>query len=325
MSEIIDLAPISVYPGPIEKNVKTQDRRNYIDDLDGADHIDRAVQLRHYENNMQKPENVSSANERQSNIDLVNSAIKNGNYESAEILADTLEFPEEDNNFVEEAATTIGHGIQSAVNNIFVLGEDMSRLTGMGAFVYSDGKLDYLTRQELDDLGDGYEPYKLDLVATPQSVGGNVGSGIISFLVPYLGMLKMARAETGTEKVLSHFTAGGIADYLFDPTHGNLSSVLVDMGVANEFIQALDSRPEEVDQFEKDIKAKFAAREKNVAEGMLIGATISSVMAFVKIASQFPKFTESVKEHIYMYARLSILCWIRSERGYAFAYGLRRV
>ena len=122
MSEIIDLAPINVYPGPIEKNVKTQDRRNYIDDLDGADHIDRAVQLRHYENNMQKPENVSSANERQNNIDLVNTAIKNGNYESAEILADTLEFPEEDNNFLEEAATTIGHGIQSAVNNIFVLG-----------------------------------------------------------------------------------------------------------------------------------------------------------------------------------------------------------
>ncbi len=298
MSEIIDLAPINVYPGPIEKNVKTQDRRNYIDDLDGADHIDRAVQLRHYENNMQKPENVSSANERQNNIDLVNSAIKNGNYESAEILADTLEFPEEDNNFVEEAATTIGHGIQSAVNNIFVLGEDLDRLTGIGAFVYNNGEFDYLTREELGDLGDGYEPYKLDLVDAPQSTTGNVLSGIISFMVPYVSFLKMTKAETAGGNLFRHYSAGAVADFMFDPTHGNLSSLLVEMGVANEFVQALDSRPEDIDQFEKDIKAKFAARGKQTAEGIFIGAAVSAIVATVKIASQFPQFVAKTKEHM---------------------------
>ena len=298
MSEIIDLAPINVYPGPIEKNVKTQDRRNYIDDLDGADHIDRAVQLRHYENNMQKPENVSSANERQNNIDLVNSAIKNGNYESAQILADTIEFPEEDNNFVEEVATTIGHGIQSAVNNIFVLGEDLDRLTGIGAFVYNNGEFDYLTREELDDLGDGYEPYKLDLVDAPQSTTGNVLSGIISFMVPYVSFLKMTKAETAGGNLFRHYSAGAVADFMFDPTHGNLSSLLVEMGVANEFVQALDSRPEDIDQFEKDIKAKFAARGKQTAEGIFIGAAVSAIVGTVKIASQFPQFVAKTKEHM---------------------------
>ena len=180
MSETIDLAPINVYPGPIEKDVNVQDRRNHVDNLDGADHIDRAVQLRHYENNMQKPENLSIAKERQDNIDLVNTAVKDGNYESAKILTETIEFDEKENGFVEEALTTIGHGIQSAANNIFVLGEDLDRLTGVGAFVYNDGEFDYLTRQELDDLGEGYEPYKLDLVDAPQSTTGNVLSGIIS-------------------------------------------------------------------------------------------------------------------------------------------------
>lgn len=298
MSEIIDLAPINVYPGPIEKDVNVQDRRNHVDNLDGADHIDRAVQLRHYENNMQKPENLSIAKERQDNIDLVNTAIKNGNYKSAEALADTLEFPEEDNSFAEEAATTIGHGIQSAVNNIFVLGEDLGRLTGVGAFVYNNGEFDYLTRQELDDLGEGYEPYKLDLVDAPQSTTGNVLSGIISFMVPYTAYLKMTTAATTGGNIFRHYSAGAVADFMFDPTHGNLSSVLVEMGVANEVIQALDSRPEDIDQFEKDIKAKFVARGKQTVEGIFIGAVLSSIFATVKIASQFPQFVSKAKEHM---------------------------
>jgi hypothetical protein len=298
MSETIDLAPINVYPGPIEKDVNVQDRRNHVDNLDGADHIDRAVQLRHYENNMQKPENLSVAKERQDNINLVNTAVKDGNYESAKILTESIEFDEKENGFVEEALTTIGHGIQSAANNIFVLGEDLDRLTGVGAFVYNDGEFDYLTRQELDDLGEGYEPYKLDLVDAPQSTTGNVLSGIISFMVPYTAYLKMTKAATAGGNIFRHYSAGAVADFMFDPTHGNLSSVLVEMGVANEVIQALDSRPEEVDQFEKDIKAKFAARGKQTAEGIFIGAVISSIFATVKIASQFPEFVAKAKEHM---------------------------
>ena len=298
MSEVIDLAPIDVHPGPIEKDIKVQDRRNFIDGLDASDPTDRAIQLRHYEKDKNEPANLARVKERQDNIDLVNEAVKNGNYESAKILTDTIEFPEEDNGFFEEITTSIGHGIQAAANNIFVLGEDLGRLTGVGAFVYNDGEFDYLTRQELDDLGQGYEPYKMDLVDAPESVLGNVFSGLVSFMVPYVGLLKMTKATTPGGNVFRHYGAGAFADFMFDPTHGNLSSVLVDMGIANEFVTALDSRPEEFDQFEKDIKAKFAARGKQTAEGLFIGGAITSIAATLRLMKQSPEFVAKSKEHI---------------------------
>ena len=298
MSEVIDLAPINVHPGPIEKDIKVQDRRNFVDGLDASDPTDRAIQLRHYEKDKNEPANLSRVKERQDNIDLVNEAVKNGNYESAKILTDTIEFPEEENTFLEEVTTSIGHGIQAAANNIFVLGEDLGRLTGVGAFVYNNGEFDYLTRQELDDLGQGYEPYKMDLVDAPESVVGNVASGLVSFMVPYVGALKMTKATTPGGNVFRHYGAGAFADFMFDPTHGNLSSVLVDMGIANEFVTALDSRPEEFDQFEKDIKAKFAARGKQTAEGLFIGGAITSIAATLRLMRQSPEFVAKSKEHI---------------------------
>lgn len=298
MSEVIDLAPINVHPGPIEKDIKVQDRRNFVDGLDASDPTDRAIQLRHYEKDKNEPANLARVKERQDNIDLVNEAVKNGNYESAKILTDTIEFPEEENTFLEEVTTSIGHGIQAAANNIFVLGEDLGRLTGVGAFVYNNGEFDYLTRQELDDLGQGYEPYKMDLVDAPESVLGNVFSGLVSFMVPYVGALKMTKATTTGGNAFRHFGAGAFADFMFDPTHGNLSSVLVDMGIANEFTQAMDSRPEEFDQFEKDIKAKFAARGVNTAEGLFIGGAITSIMATLRLMRQSPEFVAKSKEHI---------------------------
>ncbi len=298
MSDRITLPPINVYPGPIEKDVKVQDRRNMVDNLDSGDHIDRAVQLRHYETEKLDPKNVAADTERQSNIDLVNDAVKEGNYKSAEILKDTIEFDEKENNFVEEVGAVIGHGLQSAVNNIFVLGEDLDRLTGIGAFVYHNGEFDYLTRQELDDLGEGYDPYKLDLVDAPQSITGNVLSGMVSFMVPYVSFLRMTKANTAGGNLFRHYSAGAVADFMFDPKHGNLSTLMVEMGVANDFIKALDSSPEDIDQFEKDIVAKFKARGKQTAEGIFIGAAIGTIAATVRIASQFPGFVENAKKHI---------------------------
>ena len=298
MSDRITLPPINVYPGPIEKDVKVQDRRNMVDNLDSGDHIDRAVQLRHYETERLDPKNVAADIERQANIDLVNDAVKEGNYKSAEILKDTIEFDEKENSFVEEVGAVIGHGLQSAANNIFVLGEDLDRLTGIGAFVYHNGEFDYLTREELDDLGEGYDPYKLDLVDAPQSTTGNVLSGMVSFMVPYVSLLKMTKANTAGGNLFRHYSAGAVADFMFDPTHGNLSTLLVEMGVANDFIKALDSSPEDIDQFEKDIVAKFKARGKQTAEGIFIGAAVGVIASTIKIASQFPGFVENTKKHI---------------------------
>ena len=97
--------------------------------------------------------------------------------------------------------------------------------------------------------------------------------------------------RTNLDEMKRIYGAAAFADFLYSPDHGNLSTLIKDLGVENEFLTYLDSSPETEDQYLKDIDAKMRGRFQNIAEGLVLGGSIDAVLKVVK-------YTKSIKNDL---------------------------
>ena len=97
--------------------------------------------------------------------------------------------------------------------------------------------------------------------------------------------------RTNLDEMKRIYGAAAFADFLYSPDHGNLSTLIKDLGVENEFLTYLDSSPETEDQYLKDIDAKMRGRFQNIAEGLVLGGSIDAVLGVVK-------YTKSIKNDL---------------------------
>jgi len=81
---------------------------------------------------------------------------------------------------------------------------------------------------------------------------------------------------------------------MFSPEYGNFASLLVELGVQNEFVQWLDSRPENAD----DLFEKFQARGKQVIEGGLLGVMFDTAIKGIRYMKQSPEWVAKAKTYL---------------------------
>lgn len=113
------------------------------------------------------------------------------------------------------------------------------------------------------ELGDGYE---IDLVDAPQTMTGQVVSGISQFAAGYATAGRLTRLAG----LRGAFVNGAIADaVVFDPNDPNVMRMLGDWGIETGTLgQILATDPED---------PEYINRLRNVAEGALAGAVVEAV------------------------------------------------
>ena len=128
-------------------------------------------------------------------------------------------------------------------------------------------------------------------------MAANLGAGFLEFMIPFTGMLKATKAYQGgnmATNALKVYGSGAVADFMFSPEYGNFASLLVELGVQNEFVQWLDSRPEDAD----DLYQKFVARGKQVIEGGIMGAMFDTAIRSIKFMKQSPEWVAKAKTYL---------------------------
>ena len=105
---------------------------------------------------------------------------------------------------------------------------------------------------------------------------------IIEFFVPYSLMLKAFggyRKGEMAKNIFKIYSAGAVADFMFSPEHGNFASLLVELGIDWEFVEWLDSRPDEG----FDIEEKMRSRGKQIIEGALLVAMFEFILSITSV------------------------------------------
>lgn len=281
-----------------------------IESTEGMGDAERLIALRSYENEMMHPTNVRMREDKDNAFKNVKTAYDEGNIEGAkslyEVNKDILDDEyiasktEEGSNFKKfftEGARMVGSAVESTMNNVFEITDDVVRgLEKIGLpniyIEIKDGEVKFHSQRPENATVRPFE-----FVDNPDSLVANLGVGLIEFMIPFQGMLKATKAYKGgnmATNALKVYGSGAVADFMFSPENGNFASLLVELGIQNEFVEWLDSRPENSD----DLYEKMIARGKQVLEGGLIGVAFDTTFKAIKYMKQSPEWVSKAKTYL---------------------------
>ena len=287
-----------------------KDKITEIESTEGLADTERLVALRSYENERMHPTNVRLREDKENAFKNVETAYNDGNYQAAatliesnkDILDDEFvnEKVEEDSKLgkiFKEGYRMVGTAVESTLNNVFEVTDDIVRLGekyGLPNLYIQvkDGQVNFLTERPED-----VNVRPLEFVDDPESLVANLGSGFLEFMIPFTSMLKATKAYKGgnaATNALKVYGSGAVADFMFSPEYGNFASLLVELGVQNEFVQWLDSRPENAD----DLFEKFQARGKQVIEGGVLGVMFDTAIRGIRYMKQSPEWVAKAKTYL---------------------------
>jgi len=281
-----------------------------IESTEGMGDLERLMALRSYENEKLHPTNVRINEDKMNAYQNAKSAFDNENQEAAaaiinsnkDILDDEFIASQEAEDskfkkFFQEGYRMVGTAVESTLNNVFEVTDDIVRLGekyGLPNLYIQvkDGQVNFLTERPED-----VNVRPLEFVDDPESLVANLGSGFLEFMIPFNSMLKATKAYKGgnaATNALKVYGSGAVADFMFSPEYGNFASLLVELGVQNEFVQWLDSRPENAD----DLFEKFQARGKQVIEGGLLGVMFDTAIKGIRYMKQSPEWVAKAKTYL---------------------------
>jgi len=281
-----------------------------IESTEGLGDAERLIALHSYENEKLHPTNVRLREDKENAFKNVETAYNEGNYQAAatliennrDILDDEFvsEKVEEDSKLgkiFKEGYRMVGTAVESTLNNVFEVTDDIVRLGekyGLPNLYIQvkDGQVNFLTERPED-----VNVRPLEFVDDPDSLVANLGSGFLEFMIPFTSMLKATKAYKGgnaATNALKVYGSGAVADFMFSPEYGNFASLLVELGVQNEFVQWLDSRPENAD----DLFEKFQARGKQVIEGGVLGVMFDTAIRGIRYMKQSPEWVAKAKTYL---------------------------
>tara|TARA_A100001011_G_scaffold111728_1_gene118238 strand:+ start:4146 stop:7802 length:3657 start_codon:yes stop_codon:yes gene_type:complete len=182
------------------------------------------------------------------------------------------------NNFTEPLKVTAG-GVGDMTNQLLQFGTENLELGGE----------DFLKESGLGDVDLSMEAPQLPTIPEPNSQIGKFTRGVVQFASGFYiaPALKFTKAGTG-----SIAFRGGIADALFDPEEGNLSTMIKEFGFEYEVIDFLDSKVGE-DALAED---RLRARAKNVLEGGALGSIVDALIFGFKIAKKNENLVNTIKK-----------------------------
>tara|TARA_R100001509_G_scaffold61242_3_gene33855 strand:+ start:2823 stop:4481 length:1659 start_codon:yes stop_codon:yes gene_type:complete len=288
-------------------------RLDLISSLEGTEgngDLERLLALRTHETNNLHPTNVRETAEKDKAFSTIEKAFKSDNVKSAAMLVE-MNKEKLDDDYIEEKTKEdprlkkfftegykmVGTAVESTINNVYEVTDDFVQvLEKVGVpNVYiqiKDGKVDFTTKRPED-----FNPRPFEFVDNPDSMAANLGAGFLEFMIPFTGMLKATKAYQGgnmATNALKVYGSGAVADFMFSPEYGNFASLLVELGVQNEFVQWLDSRPEDAD----DLYQKFVSRGKQVIEGGIMGAMFDTAIRSIKFMKQSPEWVAKAKTYL---------------------------
>lgn len=287
-----------------------KDKITEIESTEGLADTERLVALRSYENERMHPTNVRLREDKENAFKNVETAYNDGNYQAAatliesnrdilddEYIASKTEEGSKFKKFFSETGKMVGTAIESTLNNVYEVTDDMVRgLEKLGVpNIYvgiQDGEFKVYTQRPENA---SVRPF--EFVDNPDSLVANLGSGFLEFMIPFTTMLKATKAYKGgnaATNALKVYGSGAVADFMFSPEYGNFASLLVELGVQNEFVNWLDSRPENAD----DLEQKFIARGKQTLEGGLIGVAFDTLIHAVRYMKQSPEWVAKAKTYL---------------------------
>ena len=127
-----------------------------------------------------------------------------------------------------------------------------------------------------------------DWIKVPQILQSNPDSateGVVRGLSQFMSVFGAAGGISKGANLFRQTLAGGIADATFDPTEGNLGTLLRELNVDNSLTQFLDSKVGE----DATTEERLVARAKNVLEGAGIGFAVPVLIKGIKYAKDNAK------------------------------------
>lgn len=120
-----------------------------------------------------------------------------------------------------------------------------------------------------------------DWIKVPQILQSNPDStteGVVRGLSQFMSVFGAAGGISKGANLFRQTLAGGMADATFDPTEGNLGTLLRELNVDNSLTQFLDSKVGE----DATTEERLVARAKNVLEGAGIGFAVPGLIKGIK-------------------------------------------
>tara|TARA_R110002051_G_scaffold2646_1_gene14117 strand:- start:5574 stop:8843 length:3270 start_codon:yes stop_codon:yes gene_type:complete len=173
--------------------------------------------------------------------------------------------------YLKDAVVGVVKGIPDGAQGILDLGHDIDNVFPMGKIVWGRGNgLEWIAS---DDPGYTDMP----TVQLPQFAHGDSG---VEEAARVLGhFFTVFAAGGGLAGTMARvYAAGALADATFDPEMGNLSTMLKEMDIENEFIDFLDSQVGE----DATAEERLRARGKQGIEGGLISVPIDLIITGIK-------------------------------------------
>lgn len=296
-------------------NIKDSNRSRFISSLEvGSDNdIDRLLALKTYERN--NLDNKEENDEKKAVLENIKIAYNEGNFTAAGMLIKSNkekldenfvdENTQEDstfNHYFKQTYRMVGSAVEGAINNVFEIGDDVGQILEKkygitnSYLVLKDGTVTFTTEKPED-----FNPRPIEFVDSPDGIGWNMGAGMLEFFVPYTLMLKAFggyRKGEVVKNIFKIYSAGAVADFMFSPEHGNFASLLVELGIENEFIAWLDSRPDEG----FDIEDKMRSRGKQIIEGALVAGMFETIfrggMFLFRQMKKNPEWVATAKSYL---------------------------
>jgi len=181
----------------------------------------------------------------------------------------------------------VAGGVRDAVQGFIDLtgeaGEVLQDRLPLGYVTIKDGNLGFSSER----------PENMTEIVLPQiDSGSSVSESLIRGLSQFV--TGMAISPIGKAKEpLQFIKRAAFAESLFDPTEGNLATLLKDLGVDNDFVNLLDSQVDE----DADAAERLKARLQQATTGTLEGAVLDGVVAAVRAARSDEGFKQTIKNY----------------------------
>ena len=208
---------------------------------------------------------------------------------------DPSSLPSDIGNFAKSTARAVAGGVQDMVKGVVSASDDIgqfidSKLGGLGYINYDENGLSF-SREKPQDMPDMDDAFSQGLrnagIEVPQGDGvvENLGRGLVQFAAG------MGVAPIRGVSLLANMGRGAFADALFDPEGGNLSTLLVELGISNDVISLLDSKVGE----DAEAAERLKGRLKAAVEGTIGGGIIDTIVAGFRAARSDEGLTATIK------------------------------
>lgn len=208
---------------------------------------------------------------------------------------DPSSLPSDIGNFAKSTGRAVAGGVQDMVKGVVSASDDIgqfidSKLGGLGYINYDENGLSF-SREKPQDMPDMDDAFSQGLrnagIEVPKGEGAveNLGRGLVQFAAG------MGVAPIRGVSLLANMGRGAFADALFDPEGGNLSTLLVELGISNDVIAFLDSKVGE----DAEAAERLTGRLKQAVEGAGLGIPIDLAVSAFRAARSDEGLTAAIK------------------------------